>query len=310
MLDLAAPEFQLSQETMYLEDVRHPASARSVLDQVKAMIARIVADQFGRRPPVGIGVAVPGQVDLRAGTLKFGPGLAVRNVPFRTALASTYPGVPIRVDNDARCATRCELHLGVGRDFESFVCIFVGTGVGSGAVINGRVHFGQNFCAGEIGHTKIDSSGPPCSCGQIGCLETFVNGPAIVARAKAKVIDWESRGLTTRLANHDRELDTRLVASAVDEGDMAAQEVLEEVAEKLGLGIANYLNLVNPAAVILGGGLMTGFFLQMVSGVTRSIHKNALAEVANTPIVQSQHMDDGAAIGAALLFHPDAGWPF
>lgn len=294
----------------YIEDVRRPATASSILVQVKAMIAKIVDEKLLGNHPLGIGIAVPGQVDLRAGILKFAPGLGVRSVPFRTYFANLYPGVPIRVDNDARCATRCELHLGVGREFDSFVCIFVGTGVGSGTVINRHVLFGHNYCAGEIGHIKISSNGPPCTCGQIGCLETFVKGPAILDLARAKAIEWESRGLLTLLQKQGELLDTRGIVAAMDEGDEAAKEVIEEVAAKFGMGIASYLNIVNPAAVTLGGGVMSGFFLHMVDGITRAMQKNALAEVANTPLIQSQHMDDGAALGAALLFHANEDWRF
>ena len=309
--DMSVPERPSPHEASYYEEVRRPATARSLIDQVKSLIARIIdTDNFAHGRPGGIGIAVPGQVDARAGTLKFGPGLGVRNVPFRTALAATYRDVPIRVDNDARCATRCELHLGVGRDFETFVCIFIGTGVGSGIVINRQILFGQNYCAGEIGHTKISNSGPPCSCGQIGCLETFVKGPAIAALAQAKAIDWENRGRATVLTQSGSMIDPFVLGRAVDDGDPAALEVVDEVGEKLGQGIANYLNLVNPGTIVLGGGLMAGFYLHLIESVTRSIQRSAVAEVVNTPIVQSQYADGGAALGASLLFHPAERWPF
>lgn len=309
--NLDVPDGSSPRQDSYLDAIRRPVSARSLLDQVRKLIDRIIEDEeLSRSPPVGIGIAVPGQVDVRAGTLKFGPGLGLHNVPFRTALASAYPGVPIRIDNDARCATRCELHIGVGREFDSFVCIFVGTGVGSGFVVNRRIHFGQNYCAGEIGHMKISSNGPPCACGQVGCLETFVKGPAIAALARAKAIDWKSRGLATRLSDCHEELDAKFVARMLEEGDEAAREVVDEVGEKLGLGIANCLNLINPGTVVLGGGVMAGFFLHMVERISHSIQRNAIAEVANTPIVQSQYTEEAAAIGAALLFHPEEEWPF
>jgi glucokinase len=295
----------------YQEPVPRPANARVVLELAKALAGKIIDDHFQNCDPVGIGIAAPGQVDVRAGTLKFGPNLfGARNVPFKPYLAREFPGIPVRVDNEIRCATRCELHLGTGQEFENFVCIFLGTGVGSGAVVNKRMYFGSSYCAGEVGHIKIATAGPPCACGQIGCLETFVKAQAIVARAEAKAIDWESRELGTVLGQQSEPLNPRLVAAAIDEGDAAAQEVAKEVAEDLGLGIANYLNLVNPAAVILGGGLMAGFFFHMIDDITGAVQGNALAEVANIPIVQSAHSDDGIAMGAALLFHPEDQWPF
>jgi predicted NBD/HSP70 family sugar kinase len=294
----------------YQEPIRRPANARSVLEQVRDLLDRLLADHFdGDEPPVGVGIAVPGPVDVRTGTLKFSPGLAVRNVPFKTALANAYPELRFRVDNDTRCATRTELHLGVGRDLPEFTCIFVGSGVGSGMAIAGRLHYGSNYCAGEIGHVKIESTGPPCACGQIGCLETFVNGPAVVAQAKAKAIDWESRGEETLLTADDR-LTPEMVVAAIEDGDIAAAEVADELGRRLGVGLANYLNLLNPAAVVLGGGMMTGFYLHIIDRLTRTVQENALADAAQTPIVQSQFTDTGAALGASLMFHPDGDWPF
>jgi predicted NBD/HSP70 family sugar kinase len=295
----------------HFEKVNQPANPRTVLDQTKELVGRMLDEQCNGAQPVGIGIAVPGQVDLRAGTLKFGPNLfRARNVPFKSYLASAFPGIPIRIDNEVRCATRCELHVGIGREFDSFVCVFIGAGVGAGTAIDRRVYFGHNFCAGELGHIKIAQTGPPCVCGQIGCLETFVKAQAIVERAEAKATDWESRELQTLLANRDEPLDPESVAEAIEMGDAAAQEVASEVAENLGLGIANYLNLVNPGAVVMGGGLMAGFFLPMIDEITNAVQRNALAEVANTPIVQSAHSNDASMIGAALLFHPDDVWPF
>lgn len=310
VIDLSDPDVYAPVATEMSVLPHSARNARGVMEEVRSMARRMVADHVGDSVLTGIGVAVPGQVDLRAGTLKFGPNLfGARNLPFKTHLQGAFPRVPVRVDNEIRCATRAELHLGVGKQFDSFACIFVGTGVGSGTVIDRRVHFGHNFCAGEIGHMKIALSGAPCACGQIGCLETFVKADAIVARAQAKAIDWESRGKET-LLKADGRLTPERIVEACETGDVAALEVAAEVGESLGLGIANYLNVVNPAAVVIGGGLMSGFFFHMIDGITSAVQRNSLAEVANTPIVQSGHTDDGIAIGAALMFHPNDGWPF
>jgi predicted NBD/HSP70 family sugar kinase len=310
IVDFADPDAVLPAENNYFERIDSPANARTVLDKTQEILERIFEDHFRDSQPVGIGIAVPGQVDLRAGTLKFGPNLfGARNVPFKTHLSRAFPGIPIRVDNEVRCATRCELHLGTGRDFDDFACIFIGKGVGSGTVVDRRIYFGHNYCAGEVGHIKISNTGQPCACGQIGCLETFVKAQAIVDRAEAKAIDWETRELNTSL-KADGSLEPEGVASAIEAGDAAAQEVAKEVGEDLGRGIANYLHLLNPAAVIVGGGVMTGFFFHMIDDITRAVQANALAEVANTPIVQSAYPEKGIAIGASLLFYPEDEWPY
>lgn len=310
IVDFEGDDVAIRREAVYLEQVSRPATGRSVIGQVRQIIEAVLVEHFAAATPIGIGLAVPGQVDPRAGTLIFGPGLEVRNVPFRTSLGTTFPGIPVRVDNDTRCATRCESRIGVGRDYDSFVCMFVGSGVGSGVVMGGQVVFGNNYCAGEIGHTKIRATGPPCACGQVGCLETFVNGNAISALARAKAIEWESREMATTLASLQPPIDPRDVAKAMDDGDAAAHEIADEVGETLGVGIANVLNLLNPAAIVLGGGVMTGFFLHMIDTVTGVVQRNALANVAHVPIVHSQYGDEGAAVGAGLLFHPAERWEF
>ena len=311
VLDIDAKDDSgLHEMPLYFESIEGATNARTVLKQVEQLIGVVVDEHFAGSKPLGIGIAAPGQVDMRAGTLKFGPNLFhARNVPFKTSLSSSFPGIPIRVDNEVRCQTRCELHFGVGRDFDSFTCINVGTGVGSGMVINRQVYFGHNFCAGEVGHTKIASSGPPCSCGQIGCLESFVKAQAIVDRAEAKVVEWQTRDLKTVLSESEGAITPEAIVAAIEDGDEAAQEIATDAATHFGQGIANYLNLFNPAAVVISGGLMSGFFLPMIDQITDTVQRNALAEVNNTPLVQSGHPVDGIVIGAALLFHPEDHWP-
>jgi predicted NBD/HSP70 family sugar kinase len=309
-IDLADPHAKLPAENHYFEGFNSPVDAATVLDKTREMAKLIVSDHCGDTSPVGIGIAVPGQIDVRVGALKFGPNFfGARSVPFKTHVSAAFPGVQVRVDNEVRCATRCELHLGTGRDFEDFACIFIGKGVGSGMVAGRRIYFGHNFCAGEVGHIKISNTGQPCACGQIGCLETFVKAQAIVDRAEAKAIDWKSRGLKSTL-REDGTLSPEEVVMAIGAGDAAAKEVAAEVGKDLGRGIANYLNLFNPAAIVLGGGVMNGFFLHMANDIAKAVHDNALAEVANTPIVPSGYSEEGIALGAALLFYPEDEWPF
>lgn len=176
--------------------------------------------------------------------------------------------------------------------------------------VDRKIHFGANYCAGEIGHIKIDKSGVPCNCGQVGCLESFVNGPAIASKAQAKVTEWGNRDQETMLSEFPFPITARNVATAADAGDEAALEVLSEVGARLGIGIANYLNLMNPDAVVLGGGIVTGMYLHLVGAISDAIERNALPQVRNTPILQSQFSDTGPAIGASLLFHPEEHWEY
>ena len=256
----------------------------------------------------GIGVAAPGQVDMKIGSLEFGPGLGLRGVPFASHLSDAFMSVPVRVDNDARCATRAELRLGVGRMVNSFACIFIGTGVGSGLVLGGHIYNGENMCAGEIGHTTINFEGPLCKCGRRGCLEVYINGPAIARRAAKKVTDCQLDGRPTLLSEvAQSDLDSEAVADAVGKGDQAAREVVTETSQLLGEGLANYLNAFDLGTIVLGGGVMDGLFQYMIDDIQRKVRDDALDQV-KFRVTRVHHMATGAMIGLALLFHPDEKW--
>lgn len=183
--------------------------------------------------------------------------------------------------------------------------LFIGTGVGSGIVINGQIYYGDSFCAGEIGHATLDPEGPECNCGSKGCLEAYVNGPAIVRRALTIAERYKKEGRQSRLHEFGHELNARHIALAFDENDEVAQKTVHEVARYLGIGLANYINILNPGAIVLGGGVMQGFYNHMINDVKKVIEEHCLTQLINTPISQAKYMDYGAVLGAACLFRDD-----
>jgi glucokinase len=207
--------------------VKREVTRRSILEQVLGITAELIsAGEIGKADLAGIGLGVPGQVDPRTGTLLSAPGFPLaRNVQFQRAFNREYPNVPVRVDNDARCAARFELYRGGGRELTDFVCIFVGNGIGSGLVIGKKIHYGEDFCAGEIGHTSLfpDIEGRQCRCGMYGCLEAYATGPEIVKRAA-------ERNIGDQLALIE-------VAWLADQGNECARKVVEETASETGPAI-------------------------------------------------------------------------
>lgn len=295
----------ITDDRISVEDVTRPASVDSLLMQVVGLIeTHIRKEDIARKDLLGIGVAAPGQVNIRTGTLEFGPGLNVRGVPLKRELEEKLGNVTVRVDNDARCATRCELYFGK-QYYKNFACVFIGTGVGSGIVINGQIYYGEFFCAGEIGHATLDPEGPECNCGRKGCLEAYVNGPAIVRRALAIAERYKKEGRQTRLHEFGHELNARHIALAFDEQDEVAEKTVREVARYLGIGLSNYINILNPGAIVLGGGVMQGFYNHMINDVKKVIQEHCLTQLINTPISQAKYMDYGAVLGAACLFRDD-----
>src|ERR687886_1129538 len=204
----------------------------------------------------GIGLGVPGVTDPEAGLTLFLPNLpgAWRGVP-AVAILTRLSGYGVAMINDARAFTLAEATVGAGRGARTVVGLTLGTGIGGGIAIDGRLHLGIDGTAGEVGHQTIDPAGPPCGCGNRGCLEAFASGPAITALGIKAVL----QGLTTRigtLAEHDlNRITPETIWQAAEEGDEVASEILERVGGYLGVGIANLVSILSPDRVVIGGGV-------------------------------------------------------
>lgn len=183
------------------------------------------------------------------------PNLGWRDVPLAATLARTL-GLPVVVENDVRAAAWGEFRSGAGRGEGSLVAVFVGTGLGSGAVLGGRLWRGAGNAAGEVGHTQVVPDGLPCRCGRRGCLEQYVSGNGFQRRFAAALAD----GIPTALADATGRDAERLTASMVERaaasGDRFATEVWRDAVRYLTLGVANYVTVVNPAVLVLGGGVI------------------------------------------------------
>lgn len=247
----------------------------------------------------GIGFGFPGQVDCNTGVVKLVPNIpGWVNVPIAQIMEDEFH-IPTRIDNDARCAALGELHSGAGKGCQNLICVTVGTGVGSGLIINGKIVRGASNAAGEIGHIKLQMhDGPLCGCGDTGCLEAFVGAPCIVAMAQ----DYIRGGKSTKfkeLANP--EISSYVVAEAAKAGDKVAQRIFKVMGEYLGIGLASVVNLLNPERIIIGGGVADAgeiFF----EPVRKTLKERAMEIAGNTvEIVPAQLGNTAGVIGASLL---------
>ncbi len=207
--------------------------AEPVLAAVRDMAAELLEEA---RDIAGLGFGIPGPVDVARGVCLFSPNLGWRNLDVASYFRQAFD-LPVRLDNDVRAATLGEAWLGAGRPYRTFICLTVGTGIGSGVMLDGRLWPGPGSCAGEIGHIPIDTrpDAPLCGCGRRGCLEAVASGTAIAREA----------GMPS----------ARDVADAARRGDGGAIAVLERAAIFLGLGISTAVTLYNPEAVVVGGGV-------------------------------------------------------
>jgi glucokinase len=202
---------------------------------------------------IGIGVSCGGPLDPERGVIQLPPNLPLwDNVPVRAALESRFPGVQVRLENDANATALAEWRLGAGRGCRNMAFMTVGTGVGGGLILEGRIYRGTSFLAGEIGHTTVLRNGPLCRCGKRGCLEALASGPGVAALAQESVDYGRGRALMARVGGKKASITARDVVECAKEGDAFCAGILEEAGTYLGLGIANLLMILNLERVVLG----------------------------------------------------------
>ena len=184
------------------------------------------------------------------GRLVWGPNVVGRDVPFKDLLTTRF-GLPTVVDNDANLAALAESRVGVARGYRHVLLVTLGTGIGGGNVIDGRIYRGRSF-AGEVGHMVIDVGGPRCTCGQRGCWETFASGRRLDQIAR-DVAAADPAGLTARLAVGGPAAGSHLTEAAT-QGDPQAAQAVAEMGVWLGIGLASLVALLDPEVIVVGGG--------------------------------------------------------
>lgn len=232
------------------------AGPAAVLDRIAAELRRLTEESQGQRV-VALGLGVPGLVDVAAGVTKFLPNLATqwRDVAAGPLLGERL-GCPVRVMNDARVATIGELHFGHGRDRRepTMVLLTLGTGVGGGVVVEGRLRLGPYGAAGEIGHQTIAANGPRCGCGNTGCLEVFASATAIAAVGQRLIAEGRAPALAELVANDPDGLTTTMMGQVADR-DPAVAEAIEAAGRAVGIALANVVTTLHPELIVIGGGV-------------------------------------------------------
>lgn len=250
----------------------------------------------------GVGVGSPGDADERTGVVSSAKNLPGWEGSF--PLAETLQqelGTAVRVGNDVQVATEAEFHLGAGREFRSLIGVFWGTGVGGGLVLAGRPWLGRG-AAGEIGHMVVKRGGAKCPCGRRGCLEAYAGRSAMEAEARRQREEGHETDLFHLMEKHGKpRLTSGIWERALDHGDHMAKHLIERAIEALGTGIASAVNLLDPEAVILGGGLGIRFGERLMGPLTEEMSKHLFVD-ERPPAVRVASLGDlGGAIGASLL---------
>lgn len=250
-----------------------------------------------------IGICAPGPLDPKSGVVLNPPNLPCwRNFPLAEKIASKYR-VPVKVDNDANAAALAETRWGAARGFRYVFYATIGTGIGSGIVLDGRIYHGNTGSAGEGGHVSIDYRGPICGCGKHGCIEALAAGPAIGARARAKLASESSRhsAILDLAKGNITAVTSELVGQAYAIGDPLAREVLAETVELLTAWLGNIVDLLDPDVLVMGGGV-AAMLLPFFDEIKRRLPSSCVNPVAaEIPLLMAHYgADAGIAGGAAL----------
>ena len=286
------------------EPTHAEAGESQVLDRLVALARRSVAQARHELPGceiLGVGVGAPGPLDTKSGVVLLTPNLGWVDLPLRQIIRDRI-GLPAQLDNDANCAVLGEWWVGAARGSRHAIGITIGTGIGGGLILEGKLYHGASDVAGEIGHMTIDTEGRRCKCGNYGCLEAYASGPNIALRA----IEAVEAGAETRLLSYAGGDTSRITAQTVYEaahdGDELALEVVNDTAKFLGVGVANLLTVFNPEVVVICGGVTRAgdhLFVPLRRETARRAFKPA---VTACRIVPGELVGTAGVYGAAKTF--------
>jgi glucokinase len=254
-----------------------------------------------------IGICAPGPLDPKTGIVLNPPNLPCwRNFPLADRVAGKYH-VPVKVDNDANAAALAETRWGAARGFHYVFYATVGTGIGAGIVFDNKIYHGKTGSAAEGGHQSIDYRGPVCACGKKGCIEILAAGPAIGARARAKLSAEPSRhSVILDLANGNiSSVTSELVGKAYAAGDLVAKEALLETVELLTAWLGNVVDMLDPDVLVMGGGvaaMLRPFFEEIKRGLPKWCVNPRVSEI---PLLMAHYGADAGIAGGAALCSED-----
>lgn len=288
-----------------LHQSTHPIDLTSpdhLLQSIVQAIAQLltVAEPLDR-PILGIGIACPGLIEKKTGYLRYASSLGMESVPIGPALHEQL-SLPILVDNDQNAAALAELHLGAGAGANNFIYIALDGGIGAGLIIDGSVYGGAWGAAGEFGHMTIDVNGPPCRCGNRGCLGVMASGAAMLAQATCMLNQGVDTSLAQVCGGDPQKLRLDHFMQAVREGDRVARNIFDISMEYLGAGVSSLVNLLSPELVVVGGSVTRAAEEIVLAALGTAVQQRILpSHRENVRIVAAQAGPHSGLIGAALL---------
>lgn len=279
-----------------------PRPADDIFDDIGFLVKKVAGDlNIGMDQIQSVGVGTPGSVNKNTGYIEFANNLDFQKVPAKEMLEKRI-GKSVYLDNDANCAALGEAVAGAGKGVSSFVAITLGTGVGSGIVLDGKIVGGVNFAAGEMGHMVIMIDGEQCSCGRRGCWERYASAVALVSQTKDAMKHHQDSAMWDLVNNNIDAVSGRTAFDAMRKGDETAKHVVDRYIYYVACGIINIVNALQPEIICIGGGVGNeGAYL--LDPLRRHVERERYSIYAGkqTQICAAVLGNDAGIIGAALL---------
>ncbi len=281
---------------------RAPRPAEAIFDSIKEAVDMAVVNAgINYEEITSVGIGTPGSVNKDTGAIEFSNNLKFHNVPAKAMLEERLKK-PVYLENDANAAALGEAVAGCGHGVKNFVAVTLGTGVGSGIIIDGKIYRGSNFCGGEMGHMVINVDGIPCNCGRKGCWEKYASATALVAQAVEAMQNDKSSLLWQTCDGDLNKVEGKTIFEALDMGDATAKAVVDRYLYYVSIGIANVINALQPEAVCVGGGIsgQGEKILKPIREMVKAERYSVYAE-KQAAIIPAALGNDAGIIGAALL---------
>ncbi len=279
-----------------------PRPAQEIADDMAAMAIKAVKDAGLTMDDIQwVGVGTPGIANSETGIIEFSNNLGFENTPMAEYIKK-HIDKPVYIENDANAAAYGEYVAGAAKGAKNAVCITLGTGVGGGIVIDGKIYSGSNFAGAEIGHTVISVDGPQCSCGRKGCFEVFSSATGLVRMTKEKMAECPDSKMHEVSAERGGKVSARTSFDSMRLGDQAAKEVVDFYIKCLAAGITNTINIFQPDVLCIGGGVCNegdALLLPVKELVAKEVYTRNSPK--NTEIVIAKLGNDAGLIGAAFL---------
>jgi len=248
-----------------------------------------------------IGVGTPGIANSETGIIEYSNNLGFENTPM-VKYIQEYINLPVFIENDANAAAYGEFVAGAAKGAKNAICITLGTGVGSGIIIDGKIYSGSNFAGGEIGHTVIVAGGAQCSCGRKGCFEAYSSATGLIRMSKEAMIEHPETKMIEIAEQRDGKVNARTAFDAMKAGDAVAKEVVDTYIKYMSCGITNTINIFQPDVICIGGGVCNEgdvLLLPLKALVQKEVYSKNSPK--NSELVIAKLGNDAGIIGAAFL---------